>query len=411
MVSILVVEDDEHKQRRIERVFDRLGRTDLSIVVKDNANDAYVWLKTNHCDVLILDLQIPRHASATPVDSGGEELLRKILRADSNCCIPANCVGLTAFESLRTTFREFFEHETWVIAQYDNSSSDWETTVENSINQGNVRSRPGLRNGVILPLHGIRTMAAWHRTLADLAQAENWICPVHRWWYGRFSLLQFLSPWARSAKVAWFRQRYTEIKSEIICTKRGSELPSVVAHSFGTYILGNALLKYRDIRVDKVILCGCILPRAFPWDKLIENGQVGAVLNDIGNQDPWPRICSFIIPGTGASGRLGFTCSHPQVRQEVHNLKHVEFFDPHQMREHWFRFLRESNKPIPNPSGEFIASVSGDSRVFPLVLSPIIFSILVSMSLGCAYILSKAVVLAIESLVSAIVQLLSANVF
>src|SRR5438552_17651285 len=116
---------------------------------------------------------------------------------------------------------------------------------------------------VIAPLHGIRTTASWQRTLSDAAQAKGWRCALEMWNYGRFSLLRFLLPWQRETKIRWFRETYTAFMRDSTFDLNPNNLPSIVAHSFGTYVLGYALLKYDNIRFDKVILCASILPRDF----------------------------------------------------------------------------------------------------------------------------------------------------
>src|SRR4030095_6223879 len=135
---------------------------------------------------------------------------------------------------------------------------------------------------VLFTLHGIRTHAAWQKALMELAHTRQWNCRSFRWSYGYFSVLQFLLPWQRASKVEWFRETYdSEIKSREVSLAQG-QAPSIVAHSFGTFILGDALLANKHIRFDKVILCGSILPRDFPWDRLIDRGQVQAVRNEYG---------------------------------------------------------------------------------------------------------------------------------
>ena len=389
---VLVVEDDANKLLRVKRVFAELNRTDVVVHHEDNALDALNWLQKNHCDVLILDLLLPHRRGEGPSKQGGEELLRKLLRADSRCSMPAQAVGLTAFNELRRDFRSLFEREGWVIAKYESSSKEWEETVANTVVREALVATDGIRSGLLLPLHGIRTNADWHRTLADVAQSENWICPIQRWWYGRFTIFQFLSPFARSAKVRWFRQRYTETMEAFDGRVSGNLPPSVVAHSFGTLILGNALVKFKDIRVDRVILCGSILPKDFPWDELIENGQVQRVLHLIGKNDRWSTICKFVIPGTGSSGREGFTCSNPHVRQEVNNLSHNEFFDSRQIRKQWFSFL---NTDFPQRHSEKSVAVRqsrGDHPWVASLLSPLVMSLLILLTVFGIYCASKAFV-------------------
>jgi hypothetical protein len=196
---------------------------------------------------------------------------------------------------------------------------------------------------VICPLHGIRTLAVWQKGLSDLASTQGWACRLDRWSYGRFSMLAFFTPWTREAKLNWLRRQYdAEIHDRRLMIEQG-QTPSVVAHSFGTYILGYTLLRFDFIRFNKVILCGSILPRDFPWDRLIERGQVQAVRNEYGVRDPWvKRVCCF-VRGTGPSGASGFTCKHDRLEQEEFEYDHGDYFGTDHMEDRWLPFL---NKPL-----------------------------------------------------------------
>jgi len=186
---------------------------------------------------------------------------------------------------------------------------------------------------VICPLHGIRTLAAWQKGLSDLAGNHGWDCRLGRWSYGRFSLLAFLTPWSREAKLAWLREQYDQEMHDGRLLIGEGQTPSMVAHSFGTYILGYTLLRFDFIRFNKVILCGSILPRDFPWDKLIERGQVQAVRNEFGVRDPWVKRVGCFVRGAGPSGAYGFTCKHERLKQEKFEYDHsVSVRDNHSCR-------------------------------------------------------------------------------
>jgi len=200
---------------------------------------------------------------------------------------------------------------------------------------------------IICPLHGIRTLAVWQKGLSDLASSQGWVCRLDRWSYGRFSLLAFLTPWTREAKITWLRWQYdAEIHDRRLDIEQGQS-PSVVAHSFGTYILGYALLRFDFIRFNKVILCGSILPREFPWDKLIERGQVQAVRNEYGVHDPWVKRVSCFVRGTGPSGASGFSCNHDRLEQEEFEYDHGDYFGIDHMEDRWIPFLNKPMAEIP----------------------------------------------------------------
>lgn len=201
------------------------------------------------------------------------------------------------------------------------------------------------RRKVVFMLHGIRTYAAWQRAFAELASTYGWNCRTSRWNFGYFSTLKFVTPWQRRAKVEWFRETYRDELADHEVELSDEDRPCIVAHSFGTYILGNALLSYDYLRFDKVILCGSILPPDFPWSTIFDRGQVRAVRNEFGTRDVWTSFAKVVVPGTGPSGSAGFTGSHELLRQELFTFSHSEYFEKAHMREKWMRFLESEVLP------------------------------------------------------------------
>lgn len=209
---------------------------------------------------------------------------------------------------------------------------------------------PEFKVKVIAALHGIRTIASWQRTLSDATQAVGWRCPLEVWNYGRFSFLRFLIPKQRETKIRWFRNTYTNFMRDRSLPIDDDNLPSIVAHSFGTYILGYSLLKYENIKFDKVILCGSILPQEFPWNDILDRGQVTAVLNEFGSNDIWSKIVHWVIAGTGASGQRGFWCRHGSLIQKQFLFHHSEYFERGHMEENWLGFVGQEMAGRPRTS-------------------------------------------------------------
>jgi len=156
-----------------------------------------------------------------------------------------------------------------------------------------------------------------------------------------------LTSFARRLKVRWFQWAYREEMQDKDVIVAEGQHPSIVAHSFGTYILGHALLKYDWLTFNKVILCGSILPQDFPWDKLIERGQVQAVRNEHGVRDIWTGLVRWFVAGTGPSGRHGFKCSHGRFEQEKFVYAHSEYFEKGHMEAKWLPFLGTTLPVIP----------------------------------------------------------------
>jgi hypothetical protein len=99
-------------------------------------------------------------------------------------------------------------------------------------------------------------------------------------------------------------------------------------------------LRYPYLRFNKVLLCGSILPEDFPWDVLIDRGQVQAVRNEYGARDFWTRMAQIFVPGTGTSGLRGFSRTHERLEQEKFDFSHSEYFARGHMEERWLPFLK-----------------------------------------------------------------------
>jgi serine/threonine-protein kinase len=208
-------------------------------------------------------------------------------------------------------------------------------------------------------LHGIRTHAAWQRAFSEVAHEAGIDVRMDKWNFGYFSVFRFLSPWSRQARVSWFREAY---EAEFGVNEGSVLAPSIVAHSFGTYILGNAMLRYPYLRFERVLLCGSILPVDFPWDEIIARGQVRHVRNEYGSHDLATRIVGWFIPGTGPSGIDGFTAQGPAVSQERFSFSHSEYFSRAHMTGRWLPFLGVARTHMNPPSA---VDISYSARSVP----------------------------------------------
>ena len=84
--------------------------------------------------------------------------------------------------------------------------------------------------------------------------------------YGRFDLFRFLIP------VQFFRRRaIQEVLNQIRIAKEtsGAEDISIIAHSFGTYVVTRTLERFAEVSFDRVILCGSIVRQNYPWTEII----------------------------------------------------------------------------------------------------------------------------------------------
>ena len=150
----------------------------------------------------------------------------------------------------------------------------------------------------VITVHGIKTPGRWQKEIAlELSDAK---LPNKAFDFGYFFALQLARYGSRRKKVDWFAEQCTQI-----CRERGIKRPSVVAHSFGTYLVAKAM-QIHGLEFDRVVLCGSIVDENYHWTDAFENNHVRAVLNDYGGRDFWAWVAKLFVSDAGRSGRNGF---------------------------------------------------------------------------------------------------------
>jgi hypothetical protein len=196
-------------------------------------------------------------------------------------------------------------------------------------------SQPDTHSQLVITLHGIRTRGAWQKDLdTELGKAQLVPTALD---YGFFRATKMLIPALRRRQVDWFLEQYTHIRAE-----NGNVRPSVVAHSFGTFLVASAMERYQEVEFDHVIFCGSIVSREFAWSTYVGSGRVRRLLNDCGERDRWVRLAAWVIREAGASGALGFEDKpKPLVVERRHpQFSHSDFFYRLNFQKNWIPFLK-----------------------------------------------------------------------
>jgi hypothetical protein len=200
---------------------------------------------------------------------------------------------------------------------------------------------------LLMSIHGIRTRGEWQKTFA--AVASSLTSPCESFDYGRYGLFRFVIPPFNAQVVDRFYDWYsTQVtRHREVDLSWHDKRPSVVAHSLGSWILGQALLKYDDMRFDKVVLAGSILPRNFDWSTVFSRDQVSVVRNECGEKDPWPAWAGRLVRRAGVGGSKGFEWFGPNIDNVL-----CEWFGHSDslMRPHiencWVPFLTKPPSPL-----------------------------------------------------------------
>jgi len=185
----------------------------------------------------------------------------------------------------------------------------------------------------VMSLHGIRTRGVWQKDLVPVLARYGFI--PYALDYGSFSIFKFASRRARDHRLDWLRKEYERVTAEARVQR-----PSVIAHSFGTYLVAALLTKYPAVRFDKVIFAGSIVGRNFDWPSILGTGQVNIVRNDFGALDRWPRMARYVVRDSGASGTEGFLKTHPAlISQRFPQHGHSDYFHRTHFTQYWIPAL------------------------------------------------------------------------
>jgi pimeloyl-ACP methyl ester carboxylesterase len=111
-----------------------------------------------------------------------------------------------------------------------------------------------------------------------------------------------------------FRSKLASRFDEFISAQVGLKRSHVIAHSFGTVILGMAMQKF-PIRLRQLALAGTVLPRNFDWENIFAGGPATfeAVHNFTVRSDEVVWLASQLgrfSRDLGSSGQYGFEGAH-----------------------------------------------------------------------------------------------------
>lgn len=192
---------------------------------------------------------------------------------------------------------------------------------------------------IVVLLHGMNSNAEWQEALADAVRNSTNIEP-RVVGYGNFHPVKFFIPW-------FFRRgRIKRVLTDLagLRERNPDAQISIVAHSFGTYVLSKILASSSDLRFHRILLCGAIIDTDYDWN-LVSKKFSEPVINDIGRRDIWPSMAKSWSWGYGNSGCVGFKNS--LVRDRHFTYKHSGFLNWRHMRRYWLPYLLDGKVVTP----------------------------------------------------------------
>ncbi|MGO7661627.1 esterase/lipase family protein [Rhizobium ruizarguesonis] len=192
---------------------------------------------------------------------------------------------------------------------------------------------PAVESHLVILVHGIRDIGRWQNEISATLKQHGFLVELTN--FDRMNLLEFLFP------IDFFRRNAQEIVwtqiQEAIQLHPGAKV-SIIAHSFGTYVVANILKKQFTLSLNRVIFCGSVVRYNFPFEQINKRFN-SPILNEVGTADPWPALAESVTTGYGSAGTYGFR--RPGVIDRFHNDKrHGDFLSEAFCETFWVPFLR-----------------------------------------------------------------------
>lgn len=197
---------------------------------------------------------------------------------------------------------------------------------------------PKQKRHLVYSLHGIRTHGWWQSQLSKAITDETAV-EVRQRNYLIFDLVMFV------LKNIFYHQPLRLVEKDLSDFQDEYRV-SVIAHSFGTWLLLKALTDDPKIKLNVVILCGSILPRASSvWRRFKNNGQIeGPIVNFCGRRDPFPALAELLSRDYGASGVVGL--GDPNVVDSFHDCGHSGFLTEAFCKRFFNPLIRSKSLPL-----------------------------------------------------------------
>jgi hypothetical protein len=196
---------------------------------------------------------------------------------------------------------------------------------------------------VVLSAHGMRSRGEWQKLINVPLTEAGYLHELLD--FGNITARSVPLPQTATTAADIIRDGYYHLRDR-------AEATHAIAHSFGTIALAKSLKMNPELRLQHVILWGCVLRRDFPWSRLSK--QVRCVLNEACERDPLPKLASIacVLNEGGRAGNKGFIDPEdhqqddPVVFNRFHDWTiHSRLGTKLHCEENWIPFLK-TGQPI-----------------------------------------------------------------
>jgi hypothetical protein len=284
-------------------------------------NTEKVNIKGLKFDILFASLESPN-------------IIDSYIKLFSNCRYGSKDVGIIQIDL-------YERNKNWEIKHYPNEE-DFEIIKR----VYNDRSLIDLKEkkGIIVSVHGLYSQGEWNNEIAPIVSGDDWVFAPYTYETNKPDLL--FRPGKRSKVVDDFREWIYDLQG------RFEGDISIIAHSFGTYIIGAYLEGFDNgecppVTFNSVILTGSILNKSFDWEKY-RGLSIGSVYNTIAPNDefvkfmPNSELKKYVGMSNafGKAGIEGFESKSSMLHQSSYNiLSHTNSIKRDIIETKWMPYL------------------------------------------------------------------------
>jgi pimeloyl-ACP methyl ester carboxylesterase len=215
---------------------------------------------------------------------------------------------------------------------------------------GAVVNEVEARRDVVILIHGIRDHARWSAEIRNTLAAAGFVTEPTN--YGRFGLWDFFSPFGGGRRRA---QEELSQQLSMVFERYPDRRISVIAHSFGSYLLTRIMAQNPQLKFERVISCGSVVKRTTNFRAIASSFQGSApagtldrnILNEVGDSDPWPAIAESLTFIYGAAGTRGLRKPFITDRYFA-EAGHGFYLNSAFCKKYWVPYLR-SGKVVASP--------------------------------------------------------------
>lgn len=321
---------------------------DIDCVMVFN-EDRYIPSKTEHVSIAGLKFDV-LYASLE-----SRNLIDSYLKLFSTCRYGSTNIGIIQIDL-------YARNQRWEIRhQPDENSFEIIKRVYNDRSLIDLNER----EGVIVSIHGLLSRAEWNKEIAPIASSEGWIVAPFIYDTNKPDLL-FVNG-KRNKVVDDFREWIYDL------SKKYEHNISIIAHSFGTYIIGAYLEGFEEkefppVSFDSIVLTGSILNSNFDWEKH-RGRSVGRIYNNIAPNDEFVKYMPKndwkkrigMSPLFGQAGVDGFNQVTDMVTQSTNPIfSHTNTIRRDIIESKWMPFIKANKNSCYN---DFIDSLRRERDV------------------------------------------------